>query len=288
MKTGVNTSRAIMLMLLANFSFCIMVCLVKSLHATNSWITVLFRFAVGISVVSIAAMIGKSKLSFVDGKGLVLRGFTGATAVLISFLSISKLGIIKSAFISNSFPLFATLFGAIILKEKMTLANMGGLLFAFLGIGILVIGDNHEALQLSGFTLYEIIALIGAALGGLATVQVKQLHKTESSIAIFYAQCIAGLWISIVPAVSTPGIIGGSTALILLGVGITAASGQMLFTVAVKELTVMTSSLLIMTSPVINVLAGSLFFHETLTVSMILGGSIVILSTLVSLKFTSA
>jgi drug/metabolite transporter (DMT)-like permease len=235
---------------------------------------------IGIGIIGFFAMIGKTKLTFVNGAGLLIRGLTGAIAVFISFLSITKLGLIKASFIGQTFPIFATIFSVILLKEKIDPRKVLGLSISFIGLAIIMLGDHWQERGIFHLGIFELVAISGAIIGGFATVQVKQLHKTETTTAIFFAQCLMGFWLMAVPAASHHFSIPALSVVMLMLVGILATCGQMLFTVSIKHLNVATSSILIMFGPVLNAFLGILLFKEKITLAMTIGCVIMLGATM--------
>lgn len=262
-------------LLFAHVAFTVMVCLIRLAQVENSGVTALFRFTIGVMSVVALSFTGKITLVFNNKAGLLWRGLLGGIAIGLGFLGITKLGIIKASMIINSYPLFATLFGSIILKEKIDKVTMIAMLFAFSGLLLVMSGDG--ALSFS-FDTYSILTLLGAILGGLAVVQVKKLSQSESSSAIYVAQCIVGAAIMVIPAVSKPISLSQNALAMLIGMGIFATLGQLTFTEGMKHVKIATSSLLSMLGPILTVLAGVFLFKEPLTTKMLLGISISLLA----------
>ncbi|KPK43683.1 MAG: hypothetical protein AMJ65_05205, partial [Phycisphaerae bacterium SG8_4] len=196
--------KGIALMLSSTAAFCLMSGLVRYASDIDPYKTTLFRFIVGLGILGTAALFGRIKLRFVDGPRLLLRGLFGGTAILIFFFSISKLGVGKGTVLIYSFPIFGSIFSSIFLKERMGVVRFGAILTAFGGIYLLA-ADNGESLSSpSAIGKYELLAILGAMFGGSALVLVKKLHDTDSSYAIYFAQCVIGLWVVVVPANIVP------------------------------------------------------------------------------------
>lgn len=121
----------------SNLAFCGMACLIRYASDVNAYTTTLFRFIIGLGIMCSLAMTGKIRLSFIDKKGLVLRGIIGSVSVWIGFISIAKLGLIWASVIIYTYPVFATVFGVILLKERINVLRCLSLTGAMVGIGIL-------------------------------------------------------------------------------------------------------------------------------------------------------
>jgi drug/metabolite transporter (DMT)-like permease len=202
----------------------------------------------------------------------------GGCAICMGFYSITRLGLVKASIIVYMYPVFAAIFSRMLLKEHLTPSKAVAIATSFLGV-FLVMSDKGDSIALTGFGANELIAVLGAVLGGLTVVLVKKLQSTETTAAIFFAQCLVGLWIVLIPAGAGIGALTMSTSMIMIAIGLLATAGQLLSTDSYRYLSVVDGSILIMAAPVINVLAGIALFHEQVTLLTFAGGAIVLVST---------
>jgi drug/metabolite transporter (DMT)-like permease len=280
--------RGTLMMLSSSIFFCIMAGMIKHMAEVDSFMVVQFRFVIGLALLCTAALFGRVKLSCVNGPLLFLRGLTGASAVFIFFLSISKLGVGKATVITYSFPAFASVIGVFVLKERLSLVKWLAVAAALVGVGLLAFKGGGEAdgkavaansmAMLAAVGKYELLAIFGAMLSGVAVVLIKKLHNTDSTYAIFFAQCLIGLWLVIIPANVKGVSLGYAGGLMLLGIGVVAATGQLLMTEGYRHLTVTTGSLLGMSVPVLNFILGMVMFDEPITRRGVVGAVIVIVA----------
>ena len=129
-----NEYKGIMLILISTVFFCLMSALVRYASDIDSYTATLFRFVVGLGMLGTAALLGKIRLKFVNGPLLFFRGLFGGVAILIYFFSIAKLGVGKGTVLIYAFPIFGSIFGAIFLKEKISLTQTMGIVCAFVAI----------------------------------------------------------------------------------------------------------------------------------------------------------
>lgn len=270
--------KGIVLMLAATAAFCAMSALLKIASDISPFRTVLFRFAVGLGLLSLAALWGKIKLEFIRKDLLFWRGLSGGTGVFIFFLSIVKLGVGKGTVFTYSYPVFACIFSGLFLKERIRPMKWCLIAAAFLGIYCLAAGDIDATFPANFFGVYELLAVGGAVCSGIAVVLVKKLHETDSSYAIFFAQCLVGFWLFVAPANITTDAGGMSEGALLLSIGIVAAVAQLLMTEAYRYVTVTTGALLNMLVPVLNFVLALVVFHETFTWIEIAGTVLVVSS----------
>jgi drug/metabolite transporter (DMT)-like permease len=258
-------------------AFCVMASLIKYCSFHDPYRTTLFRFVIGLGLLGVAALFGKLKLHFVNGWLLFSRGLTGGAGVFFLFLSIMKLGIAKGTIISYSYPIFASIMSVLFLKERIGVLKWGAIALAFVGISLLK-SEGEGMTMFVKFGKYETLAVVGAIFSGIAVVSIKRLHETDSTYAIFFAQCVVGLWLMIIPANLVPRAIGYFGGILLLGIGIFATVGQLLMTEGYRYLSVTSGSLLSMLVPVLNFFAGVVVFHEHLSLWAIVGSLLILTS----------
>ncbi len=268
----------VLLMFGASIAFCVMASLIKYASGVSPLKIVLFRFIIGMALLGLAALFGKIKLRFVRSPLLLLRGLIGGGVVFIFYLSIHKIGVGKGTIFTYTYPIFASIFSAIFLKEKIKLIKWLFIMLAFFGIYILATGGTNGNNIFFSIGFFEILAIAGAILAGISVVIIKRLHESEDTYAIFFSQCLFGFWIFVVPAnvISSSG--GYSEGILLLCIGLTATIGQLLMTEGYRHIKVTTGALLNMMVPVLNFIVALLIFNEVLTIKEILGSAIIVLS----------
>ena len=278
-----RSAKGAVLMVAASVGFCAMSGLVRYASDIDIYQVTFFRFVIGLGLLGTAALFGKIKLTFRHRPFLFFRGLAGGVSVFLFFLSIQKLGVAKATIIFYLFPIFGSIYSAIFLKEKISIRGAAAIAAAF--VGIYLLAGNGEAGSLWGaFGKYEMLAVLGAMLAGVAVVLIKKLHDTDSSYAIFFAQCAVGMWLLIVPASVRTCVIGYSGVVVLLGIGVTAAVSQLLMTKGYDYLSVMTGSLLGMLAPALSYLVGMMVFSEAISVRSVVGSVIVLGSCAVVLS----
>ncbi len=258
--------------------FCVMASLIKSAAGVSPFKMILFRFIVGFGVLGMAAIYGKIHLKFVRSHMLLFRGATGGVAVFIYFLSITKLGLGKGSVFFFTYPVFVSVLSAIFLKETIRPLKWFFIASTFLGVYLLAAGKEMGFSGAPSIGIYELIAILGAILAGIAVVLIKKLHDTESTYGIFFAQCLVGFWIFLIPANVAPDPVSYKQGILLLCIGIVATLGQLLLTEGYRHARATTGSLLSMLTPVFNFLVGVAVFHESVTPLEAVGSAIVVIS----------
>ena len=270
-----DNSKGILLTLGSVVFFALMAVLVKIIPNVSSYQTTFFRFAIGVGIVGMLHLFGLIDLRFNDKKNLFWRGLVGGIAVYLFYLAILKLGVGKGSVYIYSYPIFATLFSMMILKEKVEPIKFVVIFISFAGLILLSLGGKGS---LAGMGIYELIAIVGSITSGLAVVFVKKLHDRDNSYAIFFSQCIVGFWMFLVPSGATQAKGSVNELLLLILVGVVATIGQLFMTEGYKYVNVATGSLLQSMVPVFNLLSGWLIFHEQFT-SIEMAGAFVIVGS---------
>lgn len=275
-----STSKGILLMSMSTIAFSAMACFVKMVSSYNVYMTTSIRFIVGIIIVMSFILPGYLRISFNNKKDLLFRGLFGGVSILISFISITKLGLVKASVLSNTYPIFATIFGVILLKEKISVVKIAAIVTAFTGVFF----TSIEKTGVNGLTFtigaYELLSVAGSMIAGYSVILIKKLRATETSSSIFLAQCLVGLMIVLVPSFSSGQVTDVSVMalIVMVGAGIFATAGQLLLTEGYHYVTVGTGSVFSMLGPVVNFVFGMLFFNETLTRTGAIGAVITMLA----------
>jgi drug/metabolite transporter (DMT)-like permease len=267
--------------------FCVAGVLIKAGSYIGAYKLAFFRFAIGLCLIASAAMSGRAKLVFNNKKLLFLRGLTGGTAVFIGILSITKLGLGKGMVLISSYPIFASIFSAIFLKERLHVINVAAILTAMAGI-YFVAYEQGQDFNFLVFGRYELLAVLGAIIAGVAINLIRKLHDTDNSLAIYFAQCVVGVWLVIIPAFSSDIVLGPKAVFLLLGMGASITIGQLLMTQGMKYVPVKIGSLLLLLDPVLCFIAGVLIFGESLTFSCVFGSAMVVGSCAAVLSYRKA
>lgn len=98
-------------------------------------------------------------------------------------------------------------------------------------------------------------------------------------MSIYFAQCLIGFWIIIIPAGHTTSTVSYTGSFLLIAIGLLAAAGQLILTEGYRYFPISTGALVIITSPVMNIVAGVLFFGEALTINTMTGSLVILLSS---------
>ena len=270
-----DTLRGILLIISSTAIFSLMAVLVRIANQSfgvNGWLTAEIRFIVSIAVVLAMSAWLRDPLKFVNLRWLFIRGLLSGAAVIIYFYSITRIGLAKAAILTYSYPLWAGLFAPLLLKDRIAPGLWIALISAFIGLYLIIV----PAAGLQSIAWHDLLALGGGLITGWAILSIKKLHATDSSRAILFSQCFFGLMIVAVPAQAGGYAFPGPAWIALLGVGLCAATAQLLMTHAYKFIGATTGALLSMLTPVNNMWLGLLLFQEPVSARMLVGCIVVI------------
>jgi drug/metabolite transporter (DMT)-like permease len=210
-------------MVSATVMFAVSSALAKWQVETYSFVEVLFFRAVGSLVICATLILPRTGLVVFRTRRLrdhAGRSVTQATAQSMLVIAFTMMPLAGAIAINFSSPLFATLFAALWLKEKVGIARTGALAAGFLGV-LLVAAPGADS-----FRIGALFALGNAVLFGSVTAAVRGMTITESAETLTMYQMI---FLVILFGAALPFFFvmpTGADAAILLGNGLINGLGQ--------------------------------------------------------------
>lgn len=250
---------------------------VKSLDLPTTTISF---FRVAIPTLVLLGYFKAKKINFidVDNKSLMLfASFVFAIKTLLTVLGFQLAPISTVILVGYTWPIFATLFSKIILKERLATQNIYLLLIAFIGIIFIFFKQtiSFENLEFLGLLFILIAAILHAI---VIVIFKKESDNNSKYTTIFYQNFIGFLIFLPFLFINKP-----LPGLIQAGIGISYGAvigllGFLFFFSALKKINASTASHLAYFEVIIAVLFGILLFHETLAWNTIFGGLLVLIS----------
>ena len=201
----------------------------------------------------------------------ILRSVLGIFAMGLNFWAMTLLPLADATTISFTVPIFATLFAALILREKVGIRRWSDILIGFIGV-LVVIQPGGTLIPAFGAT----VALIGALVTAAVTLVIRMLGRTETSIVTIF-------WFSVytLPALAICAFIygGGHDAATwgyLFGIGIFGALGQLTITQSLRFAPVSTIVPMDYTALLWATIFGILIFNQFPGLSIWIGAPIII------------
>ncbi len=260
--------------LVSSFLFALMGVFVKlaSPYASANEIA-LARFSAGIVTALVLARSGKISLAANRKFLLIARGIISGLAIMLFFAAIKTGSLTNTTVLNNTYPIFATVFAAFYLKEKVRPVVILPLVLSVLGIVLLTRPD------FSNIRTGDLLALASAIMAGMSVVMIRELRKTESAWAVFFYLSIFGAVFSGILALPDFVVPAYSGIVYMVFVAAFGTVGQVINTAAYKYCTASVGSVLSMSTAVFSSFFGLLFLGEKLTSLEAVGAAVILVSS---------
>ena len=256
------------------------VCVKKIDEAIPIYELVFFRSIFSLIITSL--IIKKKKIN-PWGKNkalLILRGLLGTTALICIFYSIRNMPLSISTVIQYTYPIFISIFAALLFKEKINFKLISALFIGWFGILIILNPYLSKLYEIDNFSIF--IAFVGALTTSLAYIAVKKLSSREDIfIIIKYFPLISV--ITLLPIVCLNWITPQVNDLIwIIGIGIFTQAGQTFLTLGLKNLPASQASSINYLQELFGSIWGIYIFGENITLNFVIGSLFVLLGTIIS------
>ncbi len=237
-----------------------MAILAKSVSATlPSSQIVAVRFFVGILGAGVLFGAARHGPDLRRWRLLLARGFFGGLAVTCYFFAIAQLGAGPATLLNYLAPVYASVFAAVLFKERPGLVLYLGLALATVGGVLVTAGTGFTAV---GPTLGALAGVAAGVLGGASMTGVHALRKDTDATTVFFAFCVVGFAVSAPIAAAqwaplTPALTGR-----LLLIGVLSLAAQMLFSYGMGFTTATRGSATTQLIPVVTWAASALMLGE--------------------------
>ena len=243
--------------------------------------TTISFFRLGIPTIILLIYFKLKKINFfaVENKLLMIfASFLFGIKTILMILGFQFSPLSTAVIVIYTWPIFATIFSAIILKEKIVKRNIPLLILAFIGIIFIFFNQNISFgnLEFLGLTFMLIVAILHAL---IIIIFKKQSDKNSKYETIFYQNIVGFLMFSPFIFINTP-----TPTLLQTGIGITYGTligliGFIFFFSALKKINASTASHLTYVEVISAVIFGMIIFKELLTWNIVVGGLLIITST---------
>lgn len=196
---------------------------------------------------------------------LVLGVLNSALPLALEAFAVVELSASLAAILAATTPLFTVLAAAVWLRERLTVANIVGVLLGLTGVAVLVGGGSLPST--SAAPLAVAAALLAALLYALGGIYARLTFRDTSPLALASGQeLLAGLLIlplalAAPPAAAlSPGVLAATMTLAL----VMTAGGNLLYFALIARVGPTQTQLVAFLVPVVALLAGGLFLGEPL------------------------
>jgi len=276
-----EVSKGVRDMILAIFFFSLMNLCVKFVSHIPAVEVVFFRSVVSFVISGVILLHQGVSLLGTNRKVLIIRGLTGTIALVTYFITLQNIPLAGAVTIHYIAPIFTSLLGILIVKERVSRWQYLFFLMSFMGIIVIQGVDTRISL---GYTL---LGIFGAVFTGLAYNMIRKLKQSEHPLVIIFY----------FPLVSIPitGIISlfnwvtpqGWDWLLLLFVGVLTQLGQFYLTKSYQSEELSKVSVISYIGIIFALCYGFIFFDEHYKFSAYLGMVLVLLGVVLNLWYKS-
>lgn len=226
----------------------------------DGWLATFVRGVVGL--VLVFAMHGWGRglrpERLLKGGLITIRGFVGALSIIAFYITIVKIGAGRAVILNLTYPIFATIFAAIWLKEKIGRLSLIWMLVSFGGL-VVFLSDDGKLLEPS---LYDLLALAGAAGAGWVVVIIRRLRHEEHPSTIYASQALYSMLLASPSAMKLTALPTSAwVGLMIASVIVTIA--QLVMTRAYQFMSVSRGSSLQMLLPLVTAAGSYAIFGES-------------------------
>ena len=265
-----NTTRGIVYMLVACVFFALMTVFTKLLAGLPVAEIIFFR-AVIAAVLCLLA-IWRLRLSpwGHDKPALLLRGFAGMMSLAQGFWLLQHIPLGAATTLTHLSPIFTTLLGVWLVRERVTVMQIGYFLICFVGVAMIQGFDQRIS------WLHLLIGISASFCMGLAYSSVRKLSKTEHPLVIMFyfpLVCIPLAGCTLLFDFAMP---AGLQWWWLLLLGITAQGGQYFMTRSYQLAAISKVAIVSYSEVIFSIILGFVLFGENFNLLTYTGMALVL------------
>ena len=268
-------------MLISTMAFACMNATVKHLSEVNSYQIVFFRslsslfFTFGFLIRNKVPIIGKKN------KLLILRSITGATSMLLFFMSVKYLSVGTAVSLRYIAPIFAAIFAVFLLKERVRRWQWVFFIISFLGVLVLKGLDT----ELDSYGL--ILVLMASVLSGLVYVIINKIGKSEHPVVIVNYFMLTATILGGVLSIGNWVTPKGTEWVFLFSLGVFGYYGQIFMTKAFQTASTNIVAPIKYVEVIFTTTLGMALFNEIYTFWTILGIALIISGMVLNVWYKS-
>jgi drug/metabolite transporter (DMT)-like permease len=234
----------------------VMAMLIKLVPAdfTGPFISVV-RFVVGIALGLAYLKFTRTPFQVQHRLIWILRGFFGSVAMALYFTAIQMTGSGRATLLLNTFPIFVALFGYIIFRETISIAQFISIVLCVIGV-VLVFYDGS-----SYSLLGNLLGLASGVIRGMSVHFIKRSAASNHPAIVYLSACFWGMLLLPVTVSQVTQITWHSGILLLL-VGTLAFIGQMFMTHGIRYVSTIKASLFAYSTIPLTIFFGFLIGEE--------------------------
>jgi drug/metabolite transporter (DMT)-like permease len=271
MMIRVMLKNGFVLMILSAFFYAVTDVFIKFISPSIGPVPIAFvRFVLGGLILLPFLVQGHESLKGNSTGFLLLRGLTGTLAFFCLVKSIAMIPLSNAIVLFYTFPLFATFFSFLLLKEPLKKLEVLLTVIGLIGIYILIDPSAHS------YSLGHVFGLLAGGFAGLTIVLIRKVRKTNGPLIIYFYFCLVGGTLSF-PFFVVNLTMPNFELILLLGVlALIFLIAQLLMNQGFKYCKASEGATILMSEVVFTALAGVLLFSDALSLGFWVGASLIV------------
>ncbi len=265
-----NTTRGIVCMLVASVFFALMTVFTKLLGAMPVAEIIFFRAVIA----AVLCLLGIWRLRLSpwghDKPALLLRGFAGMMSLAQGFWLLQHIPLGAATTLTHLSPIFTTLLGIWLVRERVTLVQIGYFVICFIGVAMIQ-GFDHRISW-----LHLLVGISASFCMGLAYSSVRRLSKTEHPLVImlyFPLVCIPLTAVAMLFDFQLP---SGAQWWYLVLLGVTSQGGQYFMTKSYQLAAISKVAIVSYSEVIFSIILGFVLFSENFNLLTYAGMTLVL------------
>jgi drug/metabolite transporter (DMT)-like permease len=233
------------------------------------------RFLFGIIFTVSAILISGEGFRINNKKYWVLRGVAGAAAMISFYVAIHLTSSGRTAMIEKIYPIFVTILGFLLFREKITKGIIVSLVLCTAGLFFIMYdGSSYNIVG-------DLIAILAGIAASFAIIFIKKARETDSSLIIYLSPCIFGM--ATIPfSFHEFSLITTNGFFLLFLIGFLTFAAQVMMTYGYKEVPAAKGSIIFYLETVVTILLSLVIVNEVITARFIIGCVLVMLGLIIN------
>jgi drug/metabolite transporter (DMT)-like permease len=267
-------------MLAGAFAFAVMGACTHALGSRCDWLIVAlvragFMFTATASLATAAGV----RLMVWRPRTLWIRSLAGSFSLVCNFFALSRLPVADALTLSNTYPLWIVLMGALLLRQRPSTTEVCGVVSGLVGVALI----QRPHLGGSGDGFATTVALVSSVSTAVALLGLHRLRHLDTRAVVAHFAGVATLvslaWLATRPQILTPALLRPTTLLLLSGVAVSGTIGQFCLTRAYAMGTPARMSVIGLTQVVFAIGFDVVLWHRSLTPPILVGFALVLAPT---------
>lgn len=242
-----------------------------------------FRMAVPALITGVYLFVKKDKIIRQENRLMLVASLLNGLRMFFFFAGFTLTSIVNGVLMLYTWPIFATLFSALLLKEKVALQQWLLLLVSFTGI-VLIYAEERISFHSNDFLGMSSMLVAGMVYSLTVIIFKRCSAKSTKSESLFFQNLVGGIFFLPFFLVNQPlPTVGkmGAASLYSVMIGLVAFG---LFFSALKNLSASKASALAYIEVVVAFVLGIAVYGESISVTGFLGGILIVVSAFLMSK----